>query len=125
MGRKIPAKKHRGVKDPLVQQAKRLARYVACRMFFYYLPISGLTLFKRIPFYLGSVGLTHFLLPFCHCDAMIFLFLYISFLIQSIHLLCGLPLSLHPFIFIPVTVFGKQVSSLLITCTYQDRRLSV
>ncbi|KAJ8729788.1 hypothetical protein PYW07_016826 [Mythimna separata] len=25
MGRKIPAKKHRGVKDPLVQQAKRLA----------------------------------------------------------------------------------------------------
>ncbi|KPJ12372.1 hypothetical protein RR48_11628 [Papilio machaon] len=24
MGRKIPAKKHRGVKDPLIQQAKRL-----------------------------------------------------------------------------------------------------
>lgn len=28
MGRKIPAKKHRGVKDPLVQQAKRIEKYV-------------------------------------------------------------------------------------------------
>lgn len=27
MGRKIPAKKHRGVKDPLVQQARRERRY--------------------------------------------------------------------------------------------------
>lgn len=28
MGRKIPAKKHRGVKDPLVQQARRLQKLV-------------------------------------------------------------------------------------------------
>lgn len=28
MGRKIPAKKHRGVKDPAVQQARRLQRYL-------------------------------------------------------------------------------------------------
>lgn len=27
MGRKIPAKKHRGVKDPLQQQAKRDQKY--------------------------------------------------------------------------------------------------
>lgn len=28
MGRKIPAKKHRGVKDPILQQVKRLERFV-------------------------------------------------------------------------------------------------
>lgn len=32
MGRKIPAKKHRGVKDPLLQQVKRLERFVCLQI---------------------------------------------------------------------------------------------